>query len=108
MLQEPAALALLHVKPVNSSAFISENLLEVSNGKGLSSRRARFISKAPDGIDVLVLRNRLQELRYVAGDDVNRSSGQIARIEKLVQIARDQRIRLRRHRDHRVPRRQQR
>jgi len=34
MLQEPAAFALLHVKPVDGAAFVGEYLLQIADGCG--------------------------------------------------------------------------
>src|SRR5438132_4546368 len=113
MLKEPAAFALLYVKPVNGAALVSEDLLEISNRERLRCCGAGFIRKAPDGIHVVVFGERLQKLRLVSGDDVHGSARQIAGIKKLVEIAGNQRISLGRnhdrgisHREHRHDERQ--
>src|SRR5437870_11478428 len=95
MLKEPAAFALLYVKPVNGAALVSEDLLEISNRERLRGCGAGFVGKAPDGIDVVVLGERFQELALVADDDVHCAAGQIAGIKELVATDRDQRISLR-------------
>src|SRR5437773_5433116 len=108
MLKEPAAFALLYVKPVNGAALVSEDLLEISNRERLRGCGAGFVGKAPDGIDVVVFGERLQKLALVTSNDIHCAAGQIAGVEKLIQIAGDQRIGFRRdrnrgiaHRDHR-------
>src|SRR5580704_16191412 len=94
MLEEPAAFALLHVEPVDRTAFIGEHLLEISDRVRLGGSCAGFVRETPDGIYVVVLRQHLQKLGGIAGDDVDGSSWQIAGVENLIQVGGDQGISL--------------
>ena len=66
MLQEPSSLALLRVEPVDGAAFVGEHLLKVSNRKRLRRNRAGLVREAPDGVDIVVLGDRFEQLRCVA------------------------------------------
>src|SRR5208283_5058080 len=83
MLEEPSSLALLRVEPVDDPPLVAPNLLQISNRHSLRRCDHGHISTAPDGVNIIVLRERLQKLRSVAGHDVDRAAGQIAGIEKL-------------------------
>src|ERR1700730_5529582 len=106
VLKKPAALSQLGVEPVDSSSFVRPNLLQIANRHGLGRGGAGFIAKAPDGIDIVVFGERLQKLRRVPGHNIQRATGKIAGVEKLVEIARDKRIGFRRNGDHRVSNRE--
>ena len=56
VVEEPPALALPCVEPVDGAAFVGEHLLQISNGQCLCSRGARFVSEIPDGVHIVVLR----------------------------------------------------
>src|SRR2546429_5319846 len=60
VIEEPPAFALLSVEPVDSAAFVTEDLLQISNGKGLGRGNARFIGETPDRVYVVVLGERFQ------------------------------------------------
>src|SRR5579859_5533897 len=89
VLEEPAPLGDAAVEPVDDAAFVGPDLLQVSGGHGFGGGNGGFIAVAPDGVNVIVLGKSLEQLRNVAGDDIHGSAGKVARIEKLVKIARD-------------------
>ena len=62
VLQKPPALGNLRIKPVDSAAFVGKDLFEISHRHRLCRRRIRLISKAPDGVDVIMLGERFQKL----------------------------------------------
>src|ERR1700730_5069402 len=102
VLQEPAAFALFHIEPVDGAAFVGDHLLEIAHRESLGRRRAGFVREAPDRSHVIVFGERFEKLRSVAGHNVDRAAGQIAGVEKLIKIARNQGISLRGNRDRRV------
>ena len=99
MLQEPSALALFRVEPIDGAAFIGEYLFQIPYGKRLGRSRARFIRKTPDGVYVVMFGDSLEELRAVPRDYVDSTVRQIAGVEDLVKISDDERIRFRRNYD---------
>jgi len=50
VLQEPTALALLAIEPINRAPFVRKNLLQVPDRQGLRRCATRLITKAPDRI----------------------------------------------------------
>ena len=52
------------------AAFVGPDLLEVPGGHGLGGGNGSFVSIAPDGVNVVVFGEGLQQLRNVAGDNV--------------------------------------
>src|SRR5208337_3484378 len=108
MLEKPSPLGQFGIEPVNGATFIRPDLFEIAYRHGFGRRRAGLIAKAPDGIDIVVLSERLQKLRRISGHNIERTAGQIAGVKKLVKISRDQRIGLRWNRNHRVSHRQSR
>ena len=99
MLQEPSAFALLRIKPVDNAAFVGEDLFQISHGIRFRCRSTGFVRKTPDRIDIVVLRDRLEQLRTVPRDDIDSPVRQITCIEHLVEISDDQRICFRRNHD---------
>src|SRR5580698_1815688 len=85
--EEPAALGQLRVEPVDDAALVGPYLLQVSRGHGLRGCDGGFVSITPDGVDIVVLGKGFQQLRSVAGHDVHSAAGQIAGVEKLVEVA---------------------
>src|SRR3984885_15187501 len=108
MFEEPSALALLPVKPVDDAAFVGEYLFQISYGKRLCCRCTGFVRKTPDGVDVVVLGQRLEQLRGVTGDDIDGAIRQITCVEDLVEISNDERVRFRRNHDRSIARGQNR
>ena len=86
MLQEPAAFALLHVKPVDHPAFVGEHLLEISDGVRFCGSSAGFVGETPDSVNIVMFGQCLQQLRSVPGDEIDRPARQIAGIENLVEV----------------------
>ena len=81
--EEPAALRLRWIEPVDGAAVVAEDLLQVSDGCG----RGGFIAEAPDRVDVIVLGEHLAQLAGLAGDEVHHPAGEIVGVEDLVQLA---------------------
>jgi len=54
MLQEPASLGQFRIEPIDGAAFVCPNLLQIAYGHRLGGRGAGFISKTPDGINIVV------------------------------------------------------
>ena len=106
--EEPAALRQFRIEPIDDSALVRPHLLQVASGHRLRGRNHAFVSVTPDAIDVVVFREWFQKLGSVACHDVDGAAGKIARVKKLVEVAGNQRIFLRRHGNHRVAHRQQR
>ena len=52
--EEPAALGLGGIEPVNGPAVTGEDLLEVSCGRSFAEGSGGFVAEAPDGVDVVV------------------------------------------------------
>src|SRR5260221_4190572 len=102
VLKKPASLSELGVEPVDSATFVCPDLLQIAHRHRLGRSGAGFIAKAPDGIDIFVLTERLQKLRRVPGHNIQRTTRQITGVEKLVEIARDKRIGFRTNGDYRV------
>src|SRR5258706_3602997 len=102
MLKKPASLSEFGVEPVDGATFVCPDLLQIAHRHRLGRSGAGFIAKAPDGIDIVVLSERLQKLRRVPGHNIQRTTRQITGVEKLVEIARDKRIGFRRNGDYRV------
>src|SRR5690349_18206259 len=87
MFKEPAPLGHLRIEPVDRSALVGPNLLQVPNRHRLRSRDSSLVSRTPDGINGVVLGQRLQELRRVASHNVHRAARHVTGVEKLVKIA---------------------
>src|ERR1700756_1077021 len=108
VLEKPASFSNLRIEPVDRAAFVSPYLFQVSRGHRLGGGDGSLVPIAPDGIDIIMFRERLEQLRNISGHNVYRASGEIARVEELIEIARDQGILFGRYRDHRVSDRNQR
>src|ERR1700690_2670698 len=65
MLEEPTAFCHLRVEPVNRTAFVGPNLLQISNGQRFCGGDRGVVSRTPYRIDIIVLRQSLQQLRDV-------------------------------------------
>src|SRR5213082_2678535 len=100
VVEEPAAFALPCVEPVDRASFIRENLLQVSNRQRFRRCGPGFIGEAPNRIYVVVLRERLQKLVRAARDDIHHATRQVAGLTNLTQITGNERIFLRRNRNH--------
>src|ERR1700677_250414 len=103
MLEKPATLSQLGIEPVDHAPFVRPHLLQIAHRHRLRSRSAGLIAEAPDGIDIIMLGKRLQKLRSISSDNIYCAARQIAGVEKLVKIARNQRVCLRRNGHRRVP-----
>src|SRR5215469_7041717 len=87
MLQIPEAFAVLRVEPVDGTTLVGPDLLQITSGTKLSHRCGRFIAEAPDGIDVVVLRESLTQFHGAARYKVDDAAGEVAGVEDLVEIA---------------------
>src|SRR5229473_6445683 len=92
MLQEPASFGQFRIEPVDGPAFVGPDLFQSADRHGFRGSGAGFVSKGPDGIDIVVLSESFQELRRVAGHDVYCASGQIAGVKELIKIGGDERV----------------
>src|SRR4029079_19140603 len=79
--QEPSALGLSGIKPVDHTPFIREHLLKVTGRERIRDLAARFVSETPDGVDVVVFGKSLQKLTGTAADDIDDTTGEITGVE---------------------------
>ena len=63
VLQKPASFRDSRIEPVDRAAFVGPDLLQISDGHGFRRSSDGLVSVAPDGIDVIVLRQHLEQLR---------------------------------------------
>src|SRR5205814_8788894 len=81
VLQEPSALRLVIVEPINDSALVGKDLLEISYGQQFHLRRAAFVSKRPYGIDIVVFSDDFGQLGGPSRNDVHNSGRKVAGIK---------------------------
>ena len=58
VLKKPAPLGQFRVEPVDGAAFVRPNLFQIAHRHRLGRRRIRFVTKAPDRIDVVMFSER--------------------------------------------------
>src|SRR5205807_8481524 len=102
VLEKPASLSNLRIEPVDRPAFVGPDLLQISCGHRFCGGDGGLVPVAPDCIDIIMFRERLEQLRNISSHNVHRASGEIARIEQLIKIAGNKRKFFRRYCDHRV------
>lgn len=60
VIEEPPAFSLLRVEPVNGTALVGENLLQIPDRECFCRRGVGFIGETPDGVDIVMLGQRFQ------------------------------------------------
>jgi len=78
------------VEPIDVAAFVGEDLFEIANGKSFCGGASRGVGEAPEGVEVVVFGERLQEFTRSAGDYVDGAGGKIGRFEQRIKIAGDE------------------
>src|ERR1035441_4646146 len=89
MAQEVAAFGLLRVVPVDGVAVGGPGLLHVADAGELDHGGCRLVAEGPDGVDVVVVGERLANLGGAAGDDVDDTAGQVAGVEGGGEVGHD-------------------
>src|ERR1700721_644698 len=87
-------------KWTNTNGDRSPNPLQSSTRHPLCGGDGGFVSATPKAIDVVVFSKCFQQLRGVSRHDIYGATGQITGVEKLVEVAGNQRISLRRNCNH--------
>src|SRR5579862_338233 len=90
--EEPAAFRNFRIEPVDDTAFVGPDLFQISDRHGFGCGNGGFVSVAPNGVNVVVLGERLEKLRSVARHNVHRAGGHIAGVEELIEITGNQRV----------------
>src|SRR5271167_433316 len=89
VLEEETAFGLGGVEPVDVAAFVGEDLFQVADGEGLSGGAGGGVGEAPEGVEVVVFGEGLEEFGGAAGDDVYGAGGEVAGFEELVEVGGD-------------------
>src|ERR1700752_3903932 len=77
MLQEPATFRLFGIEPIDRTALIGSELLQIYGGHSLRSSNHGFVSVAPQAVYVIVFGDGFQKLRGVTAHDIDRAAGHI-------------------------------
>src|SRR2546430_17567015 len=70
VLEEEMAFALFGGEPIESTAFVGPNLFQVADGQRFRLRAGGFITEAPDGVNVIVFSQRLEQIGRSAGNNI--------------------------------------
>lgn len=102
VVEELEGSALSGIGPITGLTVVDKSALEVAARELLNVVASDGRSKVPDGIDVHVLGEHLDERITVSSDDVDHSTWDVRRLKDLVEVGGGQRSRLRGDDDHGV------
>ena len=89
VLEEEAGCGWVGIKPIHGASFVGEDLFEISSRKSFCGGASGGVGEDPEGVEVVVFRESLQEFAGAAGDNVYGAWGEIAGFEELVEVGGD-------------------